>query len=354
MVILGAKADALALTLVIGTLGGLAAAALGLPLGYLLGSILAVGITAAAGLRPLGRTVVFPMRLRMAFVPVIGVAIGGAFTPEVAREALGWGGSLLALVVFVPVAHGVGYLIFRRGGLPRVDAYFSALPGGLIESVQLGEEAGADVRLLTALQFLRLILTIISVPLIFSALTGAAVGSASGVQMTGADVPLTLRDVAVLIACGAVGAWLARLCRLPAWIITGPLILSALAHVTGWVEGVPPAWLIAVTQIVLGTGLGARFAGVSGAMLRRAGLLAVLNGAAVMALAFGFALTLHEVVGEPISAVFLAFAPGGLAEMSLIALSLNMSAIYVTTHHVARIALAVVAAQIGARLIRRP
>lgn len=339
------------ITLTIGAIGGVVATALHMPLGFLLGSLLTVGITAAFGWRPFGQAIVLPMRLRMSFVPVIGVAIGGAFTPEVAGQALGWGPSLLALAVFVPLAHGVGYLIFSKGGLARTDAYFGSVPGGLIESVQLGEEAGADVRLLTVLQFLRLILTIITVPLIFSGVTGHAVGSASGVQMAGADAPLGPADVLLLLACGGVGGWAARLLRIPAWIITGPLILSAVVHALGWVEGVPPGWLIAVTQIVLGTGLGARFAGVDAAMLRRAGILAFLNGAAVMVLAFGFALVLHALVGEPVAAVFLAFAPGGLAEMSLIALSLNMSAIYVTAHHVVRIGIAVLAAQFGRRLL---
>jgi membrane AbrB-like protein len=131
------------------------------------------------------------------------------------------------------------------------------------------------------------------------------------------------------------------------------LALSALVHGIGLVEGVPPQWLINVTQVVLGTGLGARFVGIDRAQMRRAGVLALINGVVALAIAYGFALILHALVGEPVVAVFLAFAPGGLAEMALIALSLNMSVIYVTVHHVARIVLAVVLAQIGARWLRR-
>jgi membrane AbrB-like protein len=352
MRLMGVDLGALAITLAVGGAGGAAAAALHLPLGFLLGSLLTVGVMAARNLRIAGKPVTLPARLRFSFVPVIGVAIGGAFTPAVAGQALGWGPSLLALCLFVPMAHGLGFMIYRRGGLSARDAFFGAVPGGLIESVQLGEEAGADVRLLTVLQFLRLIGTIVAIPMIFWGLTGHAVGSASGARMVGAGAALGLRDVVLLIAAGAVGVAVARASRFPGWIITGPLVASALLHVTGLVQGVPPAWLVALTQVILGTGLGARFVGVDPALLRRAAGLALLNGAAALLLALAFALTLHALVGEPVAAVFLAFAPGGLAEMSLIALSLNLSVIYVTAHHVARIVLAVTAAKLGSKILQ--
>ena len=64
-----------------------------------------------------------------------------------------------------------------------------------------------------------------------------------------------------------------------------------------------------------------------------------------------FAAALAPLVGEPVAAVFLAYAPGGLAEMSLIALSLQMSVVYVTIHHVARIVLSVLVARMGGRWI---
>jgi uncharacterized protein len=292
-----------------------------------------------------------PVRLRFSFVPVIGVAIGGGFTPAVVGQAAGWWPSLLALCLFVPVAHATGFWIYRRGGLPPREAFYGAVPGGLIESVQLGEEAGADVRLLTVLQFLRLILTIVTVPVIFWAMTGQAVGSASGVAMVGAEVVLDAAEVALLVLAGLLGVALGRGLRLPGWIITGPILVSGAMHAAGWVQGVPPEWLISVTQVVLGAGLGARFAGVEREVLLRAGRLALVNGVVALGLAFAFAEGLHLLVGEPVAAVFLAFAPGGLAEMSLIALSLQMSAIYVTAHHVARIVLAVGLAKVGGRWV---
>lgn len=343
---------ALALTLALGATGGAAAQAAGLPLGYLLGSLLAAGVTAAMGWRILGRPVTLPQKFRMSFVPVIGVAIGGAFTPAVLAAAPGWWHSLLSLAVFLPLAHATGYWVYRRHGIGRAEAFYGAVPGGLLESIQLGEEAGADVRTMTLLHFLRLILTIVAVPLIFLVLTGHAVGSASGAQMTGADKALTLPAILILIGCGALGAGLARALHIPGWIITGPTLFSALAHGFGLVEGVPPGWLIAVTQIVLGTGLGARFAGLDRRSLPRIARAALINTALALGLAFAFALALSRWLAEPAAAIFLAFAPGGLAEMSLIALSLNMSVAYVTTHHVIRIVLSVLQARIGTALLR--
>src|SRR3546814_2398210 len=46
--------------------------------------------------------------------------------------------------------------------------------------------------------------------------------------------------------------------------------------------------------------------------------------------------------GLPTIGIFLAFAPGGVAEMSLIALALSIDAALVATHHIVRIFLIVV------------
>jgi len=213
----------------------------------------------------------------------------------------------------------------------------------LIESVQTGEEKGGDAAMLTMLQFLRLIVTIVSVPVFFTVITGHAVGSAGGATLARATP--RPEDWPWLIAAGIVGGILGWRLKIPGGMVTGPIFASAAVHLSGLAQGSPPAMLVNLTQMIIGTSLGVRFAGMQLGRFWLAIRLAALSTALSIALAALCALVLARFVGEPPAAVFLAFAPGGLTEMSLIALSLQMSVVYVTAHHALRILLAVAVAR---------
>ncbi len=329
-----------ALTYALGAAGGLAATALHLPLPMLLGSLLAVGAAAIGGLRPVGHLPQAPQKFRMIFVPIIGIAIGGAARPEILRQVADWIPSLAALCLFVPLVHFAGYrLLCATGRTDPVTAFYGTAPGGLVETVEMGEAAGAEIRMLAMLQFLRLIITIVTVPLAFTWMAGHAVGSAGGARVEGAELHGV--DVMLLAACGIVGAVAGLRLGLPAGHVLGPILLSGAAHVAGLTHAVPPGWMIAAAQVVIGTSLGVRFAGMPKDRILVAMRLALLNAAITIGGAIGFAVAVAPVAGEPVMAVFLAFAPGGLVEMGLIALSLDMSILYVTAHHLLRIILAV-------------
>lgn len=328
------------LTYVLGGAGGMAAKALHLPLPMLLGSLLAVGGAAILGLRPLGHLPQAPQRIRMIFVPIIGVAIGAAARPEILEEAWKWVPSLLILSVFIPAVHFLGYrMLVATGRTDRLTAFYGTAPGGLVETVQMGEEAGADIQMLTMLQFLRLILTIVIVPVAFTLMEGHAVGSAGGAAVAGHG--LGPGDVLILAGCAVVGAVIGLKLRLPAGHVLGPILLSGGVHVAGLTQSVPPGWLVAAAQVVIGTSLGVRFAGMPKRRILDALGLALMNGTLTIGGAAVLSWAIAGIAQEPARAVFLAFAPGGLVEMGLIALSLNMSILYVTAHHLLRIILAV-------------
>src|SRR3546814_12432503 len=73
----------------------------------------------------------------------------------------------------------------------------------------------------------------------------------------------------VLAFCGIAGFILARLARLPAAAILGPMLFSAAFHMTGVTDAKPPVELINAAQVVVGTTIGCRFAGVKLALVAR-------------------------------------------------------------------------------------
>jgi len=338
---------ALSVTTLIGLAGALFALWIGTPLPWLFGPVVFVGIAAFFGLKVDGEPVQFPVKARYFFVPIIGVAIGASMTPDVLREIPRWWPSLAALLLFIPVAHFGGYIVFRRvGKLDRKTAWFSSMPGGLIEALAMGEQHGADMRMLNLLQFLRLIVCILIVPTAFMIVEGGAVGSASGVQLDTGNA-LGLIDVFVLVASGVLGLLIGQKIRLPAALITGPILMSGAAHLLGLTAAAPPDWMVSMTQLVVGLTLGIRFAGLDKREVGLGVMLTAISVSLALGLALIFGALLSGLVGERIEAIVLAFAPGGVVEMSLIAISLEISVIYVALHHVARILLAVAFGTLG-------
>ena len=343
---------ALTLALIaLGTLGGWGATLLRLPLPWMLGSLLAAGLAVAVLQRGVLRDYGFPMPVRTGCVALIGVMIGTQVTAELFTQlrALPW--TLAALLGFVLLAHAGNYLIFRRmGGFDRPTAFFSGTPGGLMESIVMGEGAGADVRILTMQQFLRIIWVITLVPFGLSLWLGAPVGSAGGMGPVAAPLGSVPPGTLVLIAAAAgLGLVLARWLHMPAAQLVGPLLLAGAVTLSGVVDLHLPVWLIAAAQVVIGTSLGLRFKGISAAMLRRSAGLSLVSVAFMLVLGAALAEALALVTGIPFLHLMISLAPGGVTEMSIIALSLAANPALVSLHHVLRILLTVVVLTVSAR-----
>lgn len=320
------------LGLAIGAAGGMAFASLGLPLPWMLGALCAV-IAAALVRLPIAPA----ERLRPGVVAVIGVMLGSGFTPAVIAQAAGWGWSLAALLAFLAVAGSSVTLYYRRvAGYDRETAFLCAMPGGLTEMVELGVEKGADARRIVLAHALRIVTVIALIALWFRVIEGHDVSGVPAAPDGAAAGPL---DLALMALCGVAGLKLGPALKLPAGAFTGPLALSVAVHLAGLAQGLPRAWAVIGAQVVLGSVLGCRFVGVRVAELREAGVLSL--GATLLTLAVGlaFAFALQAATGLPRDQVLLALAPGGLTEMSLVAVAIEADLAYVTLHHVVRLVL---------------
>ncbi|MEM8877571.1 MAG: AbrB family transcriptional regulator [Pseudomonadota bacterium] len=329
------------LTILVGFAGGTIAYVLGAPLPWMIGALICVGAIAIGGFGWRGITVSMPPQVRLVMVPIIGVMLGSAFTPEVVAQIPGWLPSLFSVAAFVMLATACVYPLYRRVfGYDRPTAYFAAVPGGLLEMAMLAEEQKGDMRTVSAIHFLRIVFAVVTIPLVLRVFFGP-VGSAAGVNLDDGTKVLTIWDGGLLLAAAISGFWLARLLRIPAAPISGPVMVSALFHATGWTDAAPPGVLVIVAQVVMGSALGARFSGYDRTELARAFGAALLAGVVMMSLTLAIALLARMLLAKPFLEMVLSLAPGGLVEMALIALSLQIGIAFVTAHHLIRILISV-------------
>ncbi|MFQ5784243.1 MAG: AbrB family transcriptional regulator [Alphaproteobacteria bacterium] len=338
-----------ALTLAVGAVGGALFAWARLPLAWMMGAMCLTTVCALGG----AKVRVHPP-LRALMIAVLGVMLGSAFRPAMFARLGEWGVSLSALFVFVAASAGLATIYFRRvGRYDRTTAYFSAIPGGLSAMILLGGAMGGDDRTIALTHASRILLVVLTIPFWFRLVEGYAPppGGIGPAFAPFATIPAG--DLALLVLCGVVGFFAARAIRLPLAALTGPMALSAAAHLMELTASKPPSELIVIAQIVVGSAIGCRFAGVP---LRRVlHAIAVATGSTVLMLGLcvGLSLAINGATGLPIEALVLAYSPGGLAEMSLIALALGIDPAFVSSHHVVRIFLVVILAPLAFRAVGR-
>jgi uncharacterized protein len=337
----------MAFALVLGALSGAAAHAIGVPLPWMLGPMIGLTIAAMAGAPVRG-----PDRLRPLVIPVIGVMLGSAITVEVFAALGKWGWTFALLVPFLLAAGAASYIFYRRfGQYDPTTAYFSAMPGGLNDMLILGAAAGGEEKRIALAHAVRILVVIVFVVLFFGLFLGVTT-SGGGDNWTALDA-LSALDWTILAGCAVIGVPFGRMLRLPAAPILGPMILSGAAHVSEIVTVPPPSVIIILAQIVIGTVIGCRFLGATVAEVGRDILLGLGSSLSMLAIAVVFAVLITALTGTPLSQSFLAYSPGGLTEMSLLALAMGQDVAYVSVLHVVRITLVIFAAAPLFRLLVR-
>lgn len=316
--------------LAIGGAGGVVAHWLHVPLAFMLGSLFATMAASIAGL-PVAST----QRLRMAFMVLIGLFLGQSFESDALSRLSDWPVSVALAMLYVPAASLAGYVFYARAaGLDRRTALLAAIPGGLSGVIMMSEAVGADERQVTLSQSLRIAIVVVSAPALFFGFLGA--DPSAGAPPEPAQL-VSLREVALLSALTIALLWTLARAGVPLPFLIAPLIASAALRLAGLVEGELPTWLVEAALVVVGASLGCRFVGADLRLLARIAVWTVLGTFLMIALGALFALVAAPAASVDYKAALLAFMPGGVAEMCIIALALEYDPSYVATHHLARI-----------------
>jgi membrane AbrB-like protein len=317
-------------TLGIAVVGGAALGLAGVPAGWLSGSILAV-----AGASLAGRPMLIPTLLMRAIFILIGISLGAVVTPEtlhgMTTYPLSIGVLLLAMTVIS--VSGAGYLrLVHNWG--KIDAYLAAAPGGMSQVLALGAELGGDLRAIAIVQSIRVVVIAVGLPAGLSAL--GLVGLAP-VRVTGVLSIAVLDELAVLILVSSIVAVIAYRFRFPGGLLFGAMLTSAVLHGSGLIHAVMPWWVANAAMVAMGAITGSRFANTPLRLLLNFISAAFGSFAVAVTIAALFATVLISVLSLRVAEVMIAFAPGSVDAMMLLALALNLDPVYVGAHHLTRI-----------------
>ncbi|WP_255471003.1 AbrB family transcriptional regulator [Paracoccus sp. M683] len=315
---------------------------LGLPLPFLFGPMFACLAAALLGA---------PLRgvkpVSQAARTILGVAVGASITPAVIGQLPDMIGSVAFVPLYVAAIGLVGVPYFHRlCGYDLPTAYFAAMPGGLQDMVMFGEEAGANVRALSLIHATRVLVIVTIVPavliFVFDNPLSQPIGAAA------ADLPWT--ELAIM-AAAAIGGWkLGERVGLFGAAILGPMIVTAILSLSGVIEHRPPREAILIAQFFIGIGIGVGYVGVTLNELRRDVLAGLVFVVILALLAFIFTEIVVQLgFASPIEG-FLSFAPGGQAEMTVLAIVAGADLGFVVVHHLMRITLVILGAPVVAAL----
>jgi len=318
--------------LFIGLLGSLIFIYLHLPLPWLLGSILATSLAVRFEKLPLKSPKTFASPARI----IIGLTIGGSFTPTVLDYIGTYFFSLLFIIPFSAITIIAGIIYYEKFlGFDKKTAYLSAMPGGLIEMIIIAEEIKANIAKITLVQSSRLFFIVVSLPFIIQYILGVDIRGNK--TITTSVVNIDLLELIFLFAMGIITAIIAKKIKLSAAYLIGPMIISIVLHLTAVVTTPMPDELLKFVQVVFGTLIGFTFKGVKLSEVVKTLLGTFGHFLILVLISFIFIVIVSSLFDFDLLSILLAFSPGGQADINLIAILVGATVPYITLHHIVRL-----------------
>lgn len=287
---------------------------LGLPAGLLLGPTIA-GIVFGVN----GAKLAMPNAANLGAQSVIGAMVAAAITPAILMT-FSHQYPLFCVVVFGTLVSAacIGWLISRTGLIPGATAVYGTSPGAAGPMVLLAEAEGADPRLVAFMQYSRVLLVAVAAALVARFWVHTDSAHAPGVPWFGA---VHWVNLAVVLALALVGQQIARLLRLQAWALLGPMVLLSVLHAAGWLTIDLPRWLLAAAYALIGWRIGLSFT--RDALIHAGRAMPVVIGAALclIGLCGALAWCLTRFAHTDALTAYLATSPGGLDSVAIIAAS---------------------------------
>jgi membrane AbrB-like protein len=273
---------------------------------------------------------------------ILGSAVSLYFTATVLAALASHLGAIIASTVSAFVIGGVGALILSRvSGVDGKSTFFASIPGGAMAMAVLAERYGASIPAVAVAHSLRVSFVVIAVPFAVTY---------SGIPLEGfgpvrPEVPFDPVILVLWLAAGFLIGGVAEKFKFHNGYLLMPIFFGAILTVSGVQLSGIPHWMTDFAQLMFGLILGARYDRDFFIRYKLFVPFALVNAVLILVLSALVGILLSWMFALPIATMLVATAPGGLAEMTLVAQALGIGVPLIVAFHFFRVIIVNMGAQ---------
>jgi membrane AbrB-like protein len=311
---------------------------------------LAVGLVRALSLP---RRIVVPRPALTGAQAVLGVMVGTLVQLEtltaIARD---WVPVALVTGATLVLSLAAGQLMALRPGITPLTGAFAMIAGGATGITLMARDLGADDRMVAVLQYLRVLVVVLAMPVVALLVYGA--DTDAGAAVAGGGGPGWWAELGFTLGCGLVGTLVAQLLRVPVAPLLGPMLVAAGLDLGGLSAGADvPAEVASLAFLLVGLQVGTNFTRRSLRLVGRALPLALLVIIVLGLACAGLGVLLAGMTGVSSLDGYLATTPGGMNAVLVTATDTGADTTFVLAVQVLRLFAMLLSAPLLARLLRR-
>jgi uncharacterized protein len=282
---------------------------------------------------------------------LVGVVIGALVSlATLARIAADWPSVLMVTLGTLLISLLAGRLLALHRDVSPATGAFALIAGGASGIVALARDLGADDRVVTIVQYLRVLIVLLAMPLVAAVFFHPSPGGGPVVTGPTRWVP----DLVFVVLAVAAGLLLQRLVRAPATALLGPMLVAVAISASGVLGTVSvPTVLENLGYALVGVRVGLRFTRASLRSITRLLPLATVLIVLVIGACALLGLLLAEVTGVDRLTAYLATTPGGLFAVLATAADSGSDVTYVLAVQVIRVFTMLLFAPVLGRVYRR-
>ena len=300
-----------------------------IPLAWMLGPMLTISIATLSGLK-----LKMPKLVLSVILIILGLYIGNYIDEKLLRQTHKWIGTSAIMFIYIMVCIVfVSKYLEKFANYEKKTSYFSAAPGGLGPLVMLAEHEKSDISQVATSHLIRLIVIITAFPFIVNQFANETLLVDEEFNFLNQNH----YELIYLIIASIILIFIFDRVKIPAPLLSGTLVASGILQISNIAYYQLPTQSIDFGLLILGASVGCRFAGKTLKEVYSNTKHSIVATLLLVLFSVIAAYGASFIIDKNFFSLLLAYCPGGIYEVAVIAIAFDLDPEFVSFHHIIRL-----------------